>query len=99
VRLWNLALTPVKRHIKVRGEAKPYDPRWEQYFEHRLERQMVQKLKGYRKLLSLWYEQDGKCLICHQKITKTTGWNVHHIIWRSHGGGDGMTNQVTLIAS
>jgi RNA-directed DNA polymerase len=59
--LHNLGLTPVKRHTKVRGEANPYDPNWEQYFEHRLEIQMAQKLMGYRKLIYLWYEQDGKC--------------------------------------
>jgi RNA-directed DNA polymerase len=96
MRLHNLGLIPVKRHTKVRGEANPYDPSWEQYFEHRLETQMVQKLKGYRKLLYLWYEQDGNCQVCHQKITKSTGWNAHHIIWRSRGGSDGITNLVLL---
>jgi RNA-directed DNA polymerase len=94
--LYSLGLTPVKRHTKVRGEANPYDPEWEQYFEHRLETQMVQKLKGYRKLLDLWYEQNGKCPVCNQKITKSTGWNSHHIILRSHGGGDGVSNLVLL---
>jgi 5-methylcytosine-specific restriction endonuclease McrA len=64
--------------------------------ERRLEIQMAQKLKGYRKLIDLWYEQDGKCPICNQKITKSTGWNSHHIIWRSHGGGDGVSNLVLL---
>jgi len=94
--LYNLGLTPVKRHAKVRGEANPYDPDWEQYFERRLEIQMVQKLKGYRKLIDLWYEQNGKCPICNQKITKSTGWNSHRIIWRSHGGSDGISNLVLL---
>jgi len=96
VRLYDLALTPVKRHTKVCGEANPYDPNWEQYFEHRLEIQMAQKLKGYRKLLYLWYEQDGKCPVCNQKITKATGWNAHHIVWRSRGGSDGISNLVLL---
>jgi RNA-directed DNA polymerase len=96
VRLYDLALTPVKRHTKVCGEANPYDPNWEQYFEHRLEIQMAQKLKGYRKLLYLWYEQDGKCPVCSQKITKSTGWNVHHIVWRSRGGSDGISNLMLL---
>jgi RNA-directed DNA polymerase len=94
--LYSLGLTPVKRHTKICGEANPYDPDWEQYFEHRLEIQMAQKLKGYRKLIDLWYEQDGKCPVCNQKITKSTGWNSHHIIWRSHGGGDGVSNLVLL---
>ncbi|HKQ80473.1 MAG TPA: HNH endonuclease signature motif containing protein, partial [Blastocatellia bacterium] len=64
--------------------------------ERRLEIQMVQKLKGYRKLIDLWYEQNGKCPVCNQKITKSTGWNSHRIIWRSHGGSDGISNLVLL---
>jgi RNA-directed DNA polymerase len=96
VRLYDLALTPVKRHTKVCGEASPYDPNWEQYFEHRLEIQMAQKLKGYRTLLYLWYEQDGKRPVCGQKITKSTGWNAHHIVWRSRGVSDGISNLVLL---
>jgi hypothetical protein len=26
---------PIKRHVKVRGEANPYDPAYETYFEKR----------------------------------------------------------------
>ena len=28
---------PIRRHLKVRSEANPYDPRWEVYFEERLD--------------------------------------------------------------
>ena len=27
--------TPIKRHVKVKGEANPYDPTYETYFEER----------------------------------------------------------------
>lgn len=27
--------TPIRRHIKIRGEATPYDPKWERYFMKR----------------------------------------------------------------
>jgi len=27
--------TPIKRHVKVQGEANPYDPAYETYFEKR----------------------------------------------------------------
>jgi len=33
--LYTAASTPIKRHIKVRGAANPYDPNYTQYFEQR----------------------------------------------------------------
>ena len=42
---------PIKRHVKIRSEANPYDPEWETYFEKRLDVKMVQNLKGKRTLL------------------------------------------------
>jgi RNA-directed DNA polymerase len=38
--------TPIYRHTKLRGEANPYDPAWEIYFEQRLGRTMTAKLQG-----------------------------------------------------
>lgn len=87
---------PVKRHIKVRGEANPYAPDWETYFEHRRDVQMEANLQGYKRLLSLWREQNGICPVCDEKITKLTGWHSHHIIYRVHGGTDGNSNRVLL---
>jgi len=96
VSLYDIALTPVTRHVKIKGEANPYDVEWEEYFEHRLGIQMAKNLKGRYKLLNLWMEQKGICPICNQKITKITGWHSHHIIWRSKGGSDGNSNRVLL---
>src|SRR6266852_1348372 len=31
---------PITRHVKIRGEANPYDPEWESYFEKRLDVRM-----------------------------------------------------------
>ena len=30
--LYRAASTPIKRHVKVKGEANPYDPAYETYF-------------------------------------------------------------------
>jgi len=87
---------PIRRHIKVRSQANPYDPQWEVYFEKRLDVQMTGKFERKHQLLSLWRSQKGVCPICQQKITETTGWARHHIIWRSHGGGDTLDNLVLL---
>ncbi|MCY7346378.1 MAG: group II intron reverse transcriptase/maturase [Pyrinomonadaceae bacterium] len=94
--IFKAASVPIKRHIKVRGEANPYASEWETYFERRIDVQMEANLKGYKRLLALWYEQNGICPVCDDKITKITGWHSHHIIYRVHGGADGNSNRVLL---
>jgi RNA-directed DNA polymerase len=81
--------TPVSRK-------RAYDPEWEPYIEERMGEKMLDHIKGYGQLVRLWYEQGGLCPICDQQITKESGWNIHHIIWRSKGGDDGMTNRALL---
>jgi RNA-directed DNA polymerase len=94
--LFRASSVPIKRHVKIKGEANPYDPQWEVYFEQRLGVKMAHELCGHRKLLCLWRKQNGLCPVCNQKITKITGWHSHHIIWRTHGGKDGTENLVLL---
>jgi RNA-directed DNA polymerase len=96
VRLCYLSDTSIRRHTKIKGEANPYDPAWESYFEHRLDVKTESSLKGLKMLLFLWKEQQGICPVCRQKITKLTGWHTHHLIWRSHGGSDSANNLVLL---
>jgi RNA-directed DNA polymerase len=96
VRLFQAASVPIKRHIKIQGKANPFDPAWEPYFEKRLDVAMEQSLSGKRRLLYLWENQNGLCPVCHQKITKLTGWHSHHVVWRSKGGSDGAENRVLL---
>lgn len=94
--LYTAARTSIRRHVKIRGEANPYDPAWEVYFEKRLGVKMKDNLSGRRKLLYLWKEQNGICPVCNQKITELTGWHNHHIVWRSKGGSDKAENRVLL---
>jgi len=96
MQLYFASNTPIKRHKKIKGEANPYDPAWEIYFEERLAVKMVDNLKRRRQLLRLWQEQQGLCPVCHQKITKLTGWHNHHIVWRTHGGSDTADNRVLV---
>jgi RNA-directed DNA polymerase len=96
VRLFRASSVPIRRHTKIKGEANPYDPQWEPYFEARLGIRMAHNLKGRRYLLRLWKEQDGLCAGCHQRITKLTGWHSHHLVWRTHGGSDRAENRVLL---
>jgi RNA-directed DNA polymerase len=42
--LYRLASTQIERHIKVRGDANPYDPKYTEYFEQR--RSFVWRIRG-----------------------------------------------------
>jgi len=86
----------IKRHIKMKAEANPYDLAFEEYFEKRLERVWRTSMLGKQKVLMLWLRQQKCCAICRHKITKETGWNIHHIVERVKGGSDDMSNLVLL---
>jgi RNA-directed DNA polymerase len=88
--------TPIKRHVKVKGEANPYDPTYETYFEEREGAHMLETFRGTRTLRYLWYEQRGLCTQCNIKITRLTGWRLHYCVPRVKGGSTGATNCVLL---
>jgi RNA-directed DNA polymerase len=88
--------TSIRRHVKVRGNANPYDPAWELYFEERLAAQMASTLTGRGTVRFLWLQQSGKCLVCGQPLTLPEGWHVHHLCWRVYGGDDAPYNLVLL---
>jgi RNA-directed DNA polymerase len=88
--------TPIKRHVKVKGEANPYDPTYETYFEEREGAHMLETFRGTRTLRYLWYEQRGLCTQCNTKITRITGWRLHYCVPRVKGGSTGAKNCVLL---
>jgi RNA-directed DNA polymerase len=88
--------TPIKRHVKVKGEANPYDPTYETYFEEREGAHMLETFRGTRTLRYLWYEQRGLCTQCNTKITRITGWRLHYCVPHVKGGSTGATNCVLL---
>jgi len=96
VHLFSTLRVPIKRHTKVRQGANPYDPAWEEYFEARLSATMKTTYAGGQRQRYLWEEQQGLCPICDQTITTQTGWEAHHIVWRSKGGSASTENQVLL---
>ncbi|MDY7077225.1 MAG: group II intron reverse transcriptase/maturase [Chloroflexota bacterium] len=96
VALFKAAKEPIRRHVKVKAEANPYDPEWEQYFETRLQRKMRHRLKGKRTVLQLWLAQEGKCPVCTQPLTEETNWDCHHIVPRVLGGADTVQNLALL---
>ena len=86
------AKVPIKRHVKIRFEANPYDKQWESYFEKRLKYKMYNSLSGDKKLQIIWNKQKGKCPVCKQSVTTETDWDVHHVLPKSKGGDDRLSN-------
>jgi RNA-directed DNA polymerase len=78
--LYRAKSTPIKRHIKVQGEANPYDPAYATYFEDREGSHMLGTFRGTKTLRLLWKEQRGLCPLCNIKIPRITGWRLHHCV-------------------
>jgi RNA-directed DNA polymerase len=97
--LLEAAGVPIRRHVKIRGDANPYDPEWEGYFEERLLRRMQETLAGRGRLQHLWKEQQGRCPVCGQLLQEEEPWQVHHRVRRTDGGGDGLDNLELLHAN
>ena len=86
----------IRNHVKIKADANPYNPVWSEYFDKRLKARMLKSLAGRKRVLSLWQRQGGLCPMCRQWITRDTGWDVHHNVWRSKGGGHEQSNLTLL---
>jgi RNA-directed DNA polymerase len=89
----------IRRHVKVRGDANPYDPAWELYLEERLFQKMQATLAGRGRIAYLWKEQQGRCGGCGQPLQEEQEWQVHHRVRRTQGGSDGLDNLELLHAN
>ncbi len=96
VRLRLASATPIQRHVKVKGDANPYDPTYETYFEKREADHMLETFRGSRTLRLLWYSQRGLCPVCNTKITRLTGWRLHYRLPRVKGGSRSAENSALL---
>jgi RNA-directed DNA polymerase len=88
--------TRIKRHLKIRAKANPYDPACEVYFEERECAQMWDDTLGNRKLWWLWKVQDGLCPVCGQRLTRNREWRLHYLVPRVLGGPDRSHNWVLV---
>jgi RNA-directed DNA polymerase len=96
LRLLFASRIPIKRHVKVKSEANPYDPAYETYFEKREGDHMLERFRGTQTLRFLWYEQHGLCPVCNTRITRTTGWRLHYCVPRVMGGSRSVENRVLV---
>jgi DDE superfamily endonuclease len=94
--LYDIASTPIRRHRKIRAAANPFDPQWKSYFEERLGLAMMDSLKGRMRFVRLWLSQERTCPVCHQMITKSSGWRLFHLERVIDGGMDASRNLLML---
>jgi RNA-directed DNA polymerase len=47
-------------------------------------------------MVKLWFNQDGRCPQCGERITRETGWQIHHRVRLVDGGNDSMANLVLM---
>jgi RNA-directed DNA polymerase len=94
--LLSASATPIRRHVKVRSDANPYDPAYETYFEKREGDHMRNTFRGSRLLRYLWCEQRGLCPVCDTNITRLSGWRLHYCVPRVTGGSRSAENRVLL---
>ncbi len=84
--------TPIQRHVKIKANANPHDPKWDRYFESRWGKKMLNSSRGRAKLYRVWLRQDRLCPACQEPITKGTPWDVRYIVKRTEGGSDSASN-------
>lgn len=94
--LYRLADTPIIRHVKVRAEYTPFDPAFEMYAEKRRQDRLIRSRTHRKQWVSLFVSQAGRCALCGQSITRETGWHDHHVVPRTAGGSDLLSNRVLL---
>jgi RNA-directed DNA polymerase len=95
--LYLAARTAIRRHVKGKNEANPYDPDWDAYFEQRAVTALLGSVQAKEWLRKLWYGQQGLCPVCQRKITKLTGWRPSYLTPRRLGGSAATRSEQTAV--
>ena len=85
-----LSWTPIRRHVMVLHDVSPDDPNLRSYWKQR-EAKKADLLPTWRQR-ELAKRQKGQCPICHDSLHNAEVLHVHHVIPKSHGGKDAISN-------
>ena len=94
IALFKMDSIPIRRHIKIRGEANPYDPKWYEYFTERAMK--LRKRNARSRQDNLWTDQNGICPVCQTELDEGEEWHTHHRKPKCRGGKDNVDNLVLL---
>ncbi|MEM8674136.1 MAG: group II intron reverse transcriptase/maturase [Cyanobacteria bacterium P01_G01_bin.67] len=96
LRLYNIASTPIVRHIKVKGTASPFDAELSDYWEQRRIKQGRTIWAKGSKYEQTAINQNWKCPVCRQSLFNTENLETHHIVPVKQGGSDDTENLIHL---
>jgi RNA-directed DNA polymerase len=65
-----------RRHLKIKGDANPFDKEWEAYFQRRDRQLSLQASSGFR--ATVLTRQNGCCPLCRQVIQSEENLELHH---------------------
>jgi len=58
----------IVRHAKIKSDANPFDPLWDDYFDKRRMKRLRDIYAHKRNMKTLLRKSDGLCLLCKQPI-------------------------------
>ena len=81
-----------QRHLKIRGEANPFDKEWDGYFQRRDRQLALQASSGFR--ATVLTRQNGTCPVCRQVIQREEDIELHH---RDHNHQNNRIGNLVLL--
>lgn len=92
ITLMMMSSIPIRRHIKIKKVAHPYDPKYDSYFEQRTSQKWRHNSKRTTVQYILSSDQEDKCPNCKQKLTLNQRWIINLRTKPSLGGEFKMGN-------
>lgn len=84
--------TRIRRHVRVKSDANPFDPAWDSYFMQRRGKRMQEKLQERGLPRRLWQQQRGRCPGCDQPIDEDDRWVIQPACPLEAGGTRSLAN-------
>ena len=81
-----------QRHVKIKGEANPFDREWDDYFQHRDRQLTLQASSRFR--ATVLTRQKGLCPVCRQVIQCEEELELHH---RDHNHQNSRIDNLVLL--
>jgi RNA-directed DNA polymerase len=90
--LYQIASTPIERHIKVKGDASPDNPLLKEYWNKRHQKLGKTRFVKGTKLYTIAENQEWKCPECGEPLLNEEEIETHHIVPVAEGGTDDAEN-------